>query len=53
MILSGMGSMEMMEDNLSAMARPGPLGEGGGHISSHFPHFTHWEARPRPSVTRA
>lgn len=28
MILSGMGSMEMMEDNLSAMARPGPLGEG-------------------------
>lgn len=27
MILSGMGSMEMMEDNLSAMAWPGPLGE--------------------------
>lgn len=27
MILSGMGSMDMMEDNLSAMARPEPLGE--------------------------
>ena len=27
MILSGMGSMEMMEDNLSAMARPEPFGE--------------------------
>ena len=27
MILSGMGSMDMMEDNLSAMARPEPFGE--------------------------